>query len=223
VRIASYGLAARGKAVGGFAVRRATLFQLLLLAALAGCAARPQIVLGPAPEERLDLDSLLAQNSVAPGEPLRAVPLKRTESSSLVLVQIRTREEPHIHATHDLTVSVLRGKGKILLISTGSGIDATRYTGALRSLRAGDAVSIPHGTIHWFINDGRKPAVALASFSPPFDGKDNVPAGAGAPVDFGLLLKQCPAKCESMDFSCDVSPSSTQFVSWTMTCNGRIF
>jgi quercetin dioxygenase-like cupin family protein len=39
-------------------------------------------------------------------------------------------------------------------------------------MRAGDVAFVPRGTPHHFVNQGRKPAAALVSFSPPFDGPD---------------------------------------------------
>jgi len=134
---------------------------LLIVALLAGCAARsPMVAIGPLGD---GLDAFLAAH--VPGdENIRADPVARTETASYHVVQVRDGERPHRHATHDLTVLVLRGHGTLVL-------------GRQRiPLRAGDAVLVARGTLHWFVNEGRGRAVALAVFTPPLDAPDNVPA-----------------------------------------------
>jgi len=98
-------------------------------------------------------------------ENIRADPVARTETASYHVVQVHDREAPHRHTAHDLTVFVLRGRG-------------TLFLGHRRiRLRAGDAVLIPRGTAHSFVNEGRGRAVTLAVFTPPLDAPDAVPAG----------------------------------------------
>ena len=135
---------------------------LLLAALLMGCAARvPEVAIGPLAD---GLDAFLAAH-VPADENIRADPVARTETASYHVVQVRDRETPHRHAAHDLTVFVLRGRGALVL-------GHTRIP-----LRAGDAVLIPRGAAHWFVNEGRRRAVALAVFTPPLDAADAVPAG----------------------------------------------
>jgi mannose-6-phosphate isomerase-like protein (cupin superfamily) len=43
-------------------------------------------------------------------------------------------------------------------------------------LKAGDTALVRRGQVHFFINTGDAPASALATFAPPYDGRDNVPA-----------------------------------------------
>jgi len=71
-------------------------------------------------------------------------------------VQIRDREEPHIHTRYDLTVVLAKGHGTLWL------------DGVARPMQAGDGVFIPQGTPHWFVNDGDEPAVTVVTFAPPF-------------------------------------------------------
>ena len=49
---------------------------------------------------------------------------------------------------------------------------ALAFVGESRPLAPGDVVAIPRGTIHWFVNQGPEPAVAVACFTPPYDGHD---------------------------------------------------
>ena len=145
---------------------------------IAGCAGRfptppgSPVLIGPAAPELKEIRAVLAANPVPPDRPLRVAYLGRTETASYHLVQIRTREEPHLHADHDLVAHVLSGRGAIYLLSgTGKGGSA----GVRRPMRKGDTVVIPRGTIHWFVNETTGISVALASFSPPLDGPDTVP------------------------------------------------
>ena len=63
----------------------------------------------------------------------------------------------------DGTVFMFKGSGYLIM-------DKRRV-----DLSAGDVVYIPRGTVHYFVNTGRDPAVAFVVFAPPFDGKDIVP------------------------------------------------
>ncbi|HWP60518.1 MAG TPA: cupin domain-containing protein [Candidatus Acidoferrales bacterium] len=110
-----------------------------------------------------ELEQILAKNPLAPDENIKVVTLGEGETVSHHLVQIRDREPPHIHKVHDLTVVVLRGRGYLML-------DGKRL-----ELAAGDALYVPRGVPHYFVNESREVAVALVVFSPPFDGKDTIP------------------------------------------------
>jgi quercetin dioxygenase-like cupin family protein len=110
-----------------------------------------------------DLQQVLNQNPLGPQANIKVVTLGKGETVSHHIVQIRDRETPHVHRSHDLTVFVVRGEGPMF-------IDKQE-----RYLRAGDAVFIPRGTVHHFTNTSPRPAVALVVFSPPFDGKDTIP------------------------------------------------
>ncbi len=88
--------------------------------------------------------------------------LLSSEFSSYHLIQIRTREKSHVHETHDLAVFVQSGFGKMYLGRESFGV------------RPGSVVFIPRRTPHYFVNVGKTPAVAIAIYSPPFDGKDMV-------------------------------------------------
>lgn len=128
-----------------------------------GCAAPPHLLLpsGPAPD--MPLPDALAAHPLAPGENFKPTLLGRTESFSYHLIQIRDRERPHLHASHDASVMLLRGKGQLYI------------AGQPHEMRVGDVAVIHHGTPHYFVNAGDEPAVAFATFAPPYDGTDLVP------------------------------------------------
>ncbi|MCX7915369.1 MAG: cupin domain-containing protein [Verrucomicrobiae bacterium] len=99
--------------------------------------------------------------------PVASVPLGATDSSSAHLVQVRDAEPLHIHAHHDLVVVVKRGRGVL------------RLRDREVRVRAGDVLIIPRGVPHAFRNQSRAPALAIAIFSPPYDGKDMIPVPEG--------------------------------------------
>ena len=110
------------------------------------------------------LEAILAAHPLPPGQNISALALGRTESCSYHLVQIRDREQPHVHAVHDLAVTVLRGTGRLYI------------RGEPRVMRPGDVAVVPHATPHYFVNTGADPAAAFVVFAPPYDGKDQVPS-----------------------------------------------
>lgn len=138
------------------------VFCLCLL--VVGCAPAPRFYLqyGNRLSER-DLDSLLAANPLAASENFKAVTLGQTREVSHHVAQIRDRETPHMHKDHDVTVVMLRGQGYLM------------WEKERVDLVAGDVLFIPRGAVHYFINTHGEPAVALAIYSPAFDGKDTVP------------------------------------------------
>jgi quercetin dioxygenase-like cupin family protein len=109
------------------------------------------------------LEAILAAHPLPPGQNISAVALGRTESCSYHLVQIRDREQPHAHAAHDLAVTVLRGTGRLYI------------RGEPHLMQAGDVAVVPRETPHYFVNTDAEPAVAFVVFTPPYDGKDQVP------------------------------------------------
>jgi mannose-6-phosphate isomerase-like protein (cupin superfamily) len=109
------------------------------------------------------LEEWLVTHSLASEKNIRADVVTATEATSVHVVQIRDREAPHLHASHDATVTLLRGRGVIFLGETG--VD----------MCAGDTLVLPRGAPHHFVNLGEQPAVALVTFAPPFDGTDQVP------------------------------------------------
>lgn len=135
---------------------------LLPAAVLAGCAGSARL-LGSTPPGAADVETLIAQAPLALDENIRAVVLERGENASVHLVQIRDREEPHVHTRYDLTVVLVDGKGTLFV-----------HDVAL-AMSVGDIAFVPKGTPHFFVNEGSEPAAALVSFAPAFEGADQQP------------------------------------------------
>jgi quercetin dioxygenase-like cupin family protein len=129
------------------------------------CATRPSgRLLRPDPPRAVDFSALAAQAPLAPGENIHPTELQRGEHSSVSLVQVRDREQPHRHTRYDLTVLLAKGSGTLWL------------NGTPLPMHEGDVAYIPKGTPHYFVNEGPEPAAALVVFSPPFSGPDQQPA-----------------------------------------------
>lgn len=140
--------------------RRAVGLAFLLVA----CAPAPRFLLQYGRDlKQFELDKILADAPLLPGENIKVTTLGQGTTGSHHLVQIRDREAPHLHKAHDVTVTLLKGQGELIL-------DQRRI-----ALRAGDVVYIPRDIVHYFVNTASEPAVAFAVYSPPFDGKDTVP------------------------------------------------
>ncbi len=135
--------------------------------ALAGCtpARTPRVyVRDAATAGGTTLEAIAAAHPLPPGANISVVPLGRTDACSYHLVQVRDREAPHVHAAHDLAVTVLRGRGQLYI------------HGQAQPMEVGDVAVVPRGTPHYFVNTGQSPAAAFVTFAPPYDGKDQVPA-----------------------------------------------
>jgi mannose-6-phosphate isomerase-like protein (cupin superfamily) len=134
---------------------------LLALVLASACAARvPRVAYGPLAG---GLDEFLAAHPLAAGQDIRIDEIGRTATMSYHLAQVRAAERPHRHASHDLTVFALRGRGTLTL-----GERRVPFV-------AGDAAVIARGEAHWFAPDGSDVAVTLVAFAPPLDAPDNVP------------------------------------------------
>ena len=136
----------------------AAVFALLL----ASCAGRsaPQL-LTPDPPNAVQATDLAWP--LAADENVRAREVRSGASSSISIVQIRDREQPHVHGRYDLTVTLVHGSGTLWL------------DGTPLPMHLGDMAFIPKGTPHYFVNDGPAPAAALVVFAPPFSGPDQQP------------------------------------------------
>jgi quercetin dioxygenase-like cupin family protein len=139
-------------------------FLLIFFVCLPACVSGPHLYLQYGNEyQELKLDKILADNPLPPGENIKVVNLGRSQSASQHVVQIRDREVPHMHKLHDATVTMMRGEGYLML-------------GKNRiNLKTGDIIHIPRGAPHYYVNMASEPTVALAVYSPAFDGKDTHP------------------------------------------------
>ncbi len=144
--------------------RLPNVFLVFLFLQTLACAPYPSLYLKYGDQlTESHINQILAENPLPPGRNIKVVTLGKGEGTSHHVVQIRDREAPHVHKKHDLTVVVLKGEGYLML-------------GKKRiNLTRGDVLFIPRGNVHYFVNTYYKPSVALAAFSPPFDGKDTIP------------------------------------------------
>jgi len=152
----------RGMRFGGI-VSAAGLGPVLAVGLLAlGCRSPDPTILGYYPGELAvqNWRTIAAANLPGRGEILRVVDAGRSGALSNHIVIVQSRELPHRHNKHDATVVLLRGTGTMVV-----GKERKR-------IHAGAVMFVPRGTVHYFSNEGKKPAVALAVYAPPFDGKD---------------------------------------------------
>jgi mannose-6-phosphate isomerase-like protein (cupin superfamily) len=139
---------------------------LSLFCALLGCTPwqSPYIFLQYGKELRpIDVAKVVAENPLGPNENIKLTTLGQSQGASHHVVQIRERESSHVHKVHDATVIMVRGRGYLVM-------DTRRI-----NLTAGDITHIPRGAPHYYVNTDLEPTVAFVIFTPPFDGKDNVP------------------------------------------------
>jgi mannose-6-phosphate isomerase-like protein (cupin superfamily) len=155
------------------------LIALAAVVVVSGCAmeaANPRLTLRYEKGlESSDLSGLVSR--AAPG-PVAVIELGRTAWVSHHLAVVRESEVPHYHRFHDLTVVVLRGEGVM-------DMEGKRFT-----MKPGDIAHVQRGVRHFFRNDGRDPAVAFVTFSPPFDGRDTVTAEVPAAEQPGEAAKK---------------------------------
>ena len=138
---------------------------LFALSVFFACAPAPQISLQYGTElKQAEIEKVLAENPLGASENIKITTLGQGQGVSHHVVQIRDRENPHLHKLHDGTVVMVKGHG--YLVMENRRID----------LSVGDIVYIPRGAVHYFVNTASEPTVAFVVFSPPFDGKDTVPA-----------------------------------------------
>jgi mannose-6-phosphate isomerase-like protein (cupin superfamily) len=138
---------------------------------LGGCSTGSYLVAASSDAiTRMRIADWLEQHPLPADQNIKAELLGRSESLSYHIVQIRNREQPHMHATHDLSVTLVHGEGSLFVRDTPL------------AMRSGDVAIVPRGTPHYFVNQGSEPAVAFVTFAPPSDGSDNVPLrSAGSP------------------------------------------
>lgn len=129
-----------------------------------GSAQQPRVFLATTNNiDDVEVNRLLAANPIAEGQATRVLPLRAAEGLSYHLVQIRDREQPHIHAKHDATITMLAGSGE-LHVGTST-----------VAMKASDSAILPRGVPHYFVNTATEVAVAVVTFSPPLMKPDTVP------------------------------------------------
>jgi mannose-6-phosphate isomerase-like protein (cupin superfamily) len=96
-------------------------------------------------------------------KPIAVRRLRATTETSISLIRLAGAEQPHIHKDHDLVVVLLAGQARVHL---GDHVV---------EVHPGDVMEIPRGTVHWAENTGASASEVYAVFSPPYDGRDNLP------------------------------------------------
>ena len=140
---------------------------ILTLCCLLACAAAPRLHLQHKGElQQADVEKIVAENPLGANDNIKVTTVGQGESVSHHVVQVRDREAPHMHKTHDGTVIMMRGRGYLMMENRRM------------DLSVGDVVYIPRGVVHYYVNSASEPTVAFVIFSPPFDGKDTIPAPA---------------------------------------------
>ena len=138
---------------------------LFALSVFFACAPASRVSLQYGTElKQAEIEKVLAENPLGASENIKITTLGHGQGVSHHVVQIRDRENPHLHKLHDGTVVMVKGHGYLM-------IENRRI-----DLSVGDIVYIPRGAVHYFVNTASEPTVAFVVFSPPFDGKDTVPA-----------------------------------------------
>jgi mannose-6-phosphate isomerase-like protein (cupin superfamily) len=149
---------------GRINVQLPALFATFLFSA---CAPIPYLFLQYGTElKQINPAKVAADNPLGPNENIKMTTLGQGQGVSHHIIQIRDREVLHLHKIHDGTVVVISGRGYLMMNDKRIG------------LSAGDVVYIPRGAAHFYVNTGIEPTIAFIVFSPPFDGKDNVPVRA---------------------------------------------
>lgn len=143
-------------------LNRNHIYLFLILLPLIGCACPKGKIYSTSDAGLFSKEwrEFVRENPIGESENIKVTPLFKNQDSSHFIIQIRDREKPHIHETHDLTVIVKRGQGVLYL-----GKDKL-------PMRRGDIAFIPKGVPHYFVNEDSKPSIAYAIFTPFYDGKD---------------------------------------------------
>lgn len=141
------------------------LFLFLIILSILGCACQKGKIYSynEAGLYSKTWREVVKENPIGKDENIKVKSLFKNENSSHFIIQIRDRERPHIHETHDLTVVVKKGEGILHL-----GNDDL-------AMRRGDVAFIPRGVLHYFVNTSSEPCIAYVIFTPFYDGKDMKP------------------------------------------------
>ncbi len=124
-----------------------------------GAPAAPADWLGPEAKDAdryapRNLEKILAANPLGEHEDFKVTPLYENPRTRHVLVQVRDREPPHIHADSDITVWLLRGNGIM------------HIAGKEHPVKVGDVIHIPRDVVHYYVNRGLEVGAALVVYSP---------------------------------------------------------
>jgi len=143
-------------------IKTFSVFFTLLMMMGCGPLRQPALYALNVEKDRLDIQKIIADNPLAPGEALKKVDLGRTSSSSQHLIIVLTNELLHVHEHHDGEAVIIEGKGNLFAAEKKI------------SLKKGDVVVLPQGLPHYFENTHSKPTIIFVTFSPPYDDLDHL-------------------------------------------------
>ena len=150
------------------------LFLFSLIATLSGCAMGQRTTFYQLGIEgkvgQKPIDRLLWENSLSADKNAQDSIILDGDYANYHLLQLRFSEDPHLHEKHDLMVLVQSGRGVMHLKDQSFAVSP------------GSIIFIPRKIVHYFVNSGVEPAVAIAVFSPPYYGDDSIPIPAKRPV-----------------------------------------
>ena len=99
--------------------------------------------------------------------------LRKLNSDSLVssfVIFIKKEVKAHKHVTHSEHVYILEGEGEM----TVGDVSALFNTSKKFTVKKGDMIFIPKGTVHSLTVTSKSPMKVLSVQAPMFDGKDRV-------------------------------------------------
>ncbi|MBN1492031.1 MAG: cupin domain-containing protein [Phycisphaerae bacterium] len=112
--------------------------------------------------EDAEIERALSRSDFSTGDAFSGVELDRNRRMSVHLVQVLGQEPTHIHAHHDLLLTVRRGSGIL------------RVGQQFIHVVPGTAQVIRRRQPHSIANTGGSPLVLVVYYFPPFDGEDPV-------------------------------------------------
>jgi quercetin dioxygenase-like cupin family protein len=127
-----------------------------------------------------NIEDVADKNPLEEDEEVKIIHVSENRNSSMHLIQICENGvlDPHYHRRHDKVIYVEKGTS----IAT---VDGSRYL-----VKPGSILQIPSRTVHALHNTGDETFVAVAIFSPPFDGRDEKFIGGKRKTDRGAKTKR---------------------------------
>lgn len=105
------------------------------------------------------------QVHISPPKSFENVHVQRIQGDSnytAFVIWIKKEVKPHFHQHHTEVITVLEGKARMTL-------NEHRFT-----IKKGDVLVIPEGSVHSVINKHKKPLKVLSVQTPWFDGSDRI-------------------------------------------------
>ncbi len=132
------------------------------------------------PPDVKNVEDVAHKNPLGDDEEVKIIHVSENKNASMHLIQIRENAvlRPHYHRRHDKVIYVEKGTS----IAT---VDGSRYV-----VKPGSMLQIPNRTVLTIHNTGDETFVAVAIYSPPFDGRDEKFIGGKRKADRGAETKR---------------------------------